>query len=104
MRRDRIYPVAIKPKSAITTWGGWPDDVRDLLHVWNRYASAHSLSFRRSGNVFKCMDCEQFCEPAESGAAVLDGDWLCDDCLIQRARANTSRAGIAEQRTLEGQR
>jgi hypothetical protein len=37
-------------------------------------------------SVFKCTDCNAFCYPHKHGAAVLDGDWFCDDCLIERAR------------------
>ncbi len=75
-------------------WGSWPDDVRPILESWNAGPRAkrkeygdHSLSFRRWLGVFKCWDCARFCEPHANGAAVLDGDWLCDDCLIARARA-----------------
>jgi hypothetical protein len=88
-----IYPVPVKPRTSINTWDGWPDDVRTTLRHWN--GGHRGLSFRRSAtgsifeptvSVFKCSDCEQFCEPHPHGAAVLKGDWLCDDCLIARAR------------------
>lgn len=91
----RIYPVPIKPRSAINSWDGWPEDVVGALRRWN---SGH-LSFRRSATgslfspvyaVFKCEDCEEFCETHPHGAAVLDGAWLCDDCLIARAREDRS--------------
>lgn len=100
-----IYPIPIKPYSGISTWEGWPDDVRRVLKTWNsgmglrgadKATRRHWLSFRRSLSgslfsphlsVFKCADCSQFCKPHPSGAAVLDDDWLCDDCLIDRARA-----------------
>lgn len=92
---DRIYPVPVKPASGINSWNGWPDDVRDTLRHWN--GGHRGLSFRRSATgsifepsvcVFKCVDCEQFCAAHRHGAAVFKGDWLCDDCLIARARAS----------------
>lgn len=88
----RIYPVPIKPATDINTWSGWPVDVVETLRKWNR----GRLSFRRTqtGSIFepdvatfKCVDCAQFCKAHRHGAAQLDGDWLCDDCLIARARA-----------------
>lgn len=83
-RRGRIYPVAVKPPSGIGTWNAWPEDVHDTLREWNR---SKGLSFVRTANVFKCEDCEAFCRAHEHGAAVLrDRTWLCDDCLITRAR------------------
>jgi hypothetical protein len=86
----RIYPVPVKPPSAINTWSGWPDDVRDTLRSWNGKGSSHRLSFIWYGasSVFKCTDCEEFCAVHRHGAARLDGDWLCDDCLVARARAS----------------
>ena len=103
---DYIYPVPIKPASRIASWGGWPEDVRPTLWAWNHgderplhdHKRISRLSFRRSlrgslyepgVHVFKCTDCEEFCAPHRNGAAVLDGDWLCDDCLIARARAES---------------
>lgn len=88
---DRIYPVPIKPPSKIGTWDSWPEDVRPMIWGWNHhhpsgYRMMSALSFVRSNMVFKCPDCEQFCVPHANGAAVLLGTWLCDDCLIQRAR------------------
>lgn len=86
-----IYPVPIKPASAISTWRGWPDDVRDVIWDWNHgglhgHRRISRLTFKRSSGVFKCPDCNAFCRAHAHGAAVLDGDWLCDDCLIARAR------------------
>lgn len=89
---ERIYPVRVKPASGIGRWGQWPQDVEQLLRWWNKQGR---LTFRRTAtgsifdpqvNVFKCEDCSEFCEPHAHGAAVLDGDWLCDDCVITRAR------------------
>lgn len=89
-----IYPIPVKPYSGISSWDGWPDDVVRVLKTWNS-GQGLRLSFRRSLtgsifgvhlSVFKCVDCEQYCKPHPFGAAVLDGEWLCDDCLIQRAR------------------
>jgi hypothetical protein len=99
---DRIYPVPIKPASPISTWAGWPDDVRETIWDWNHHdhrplhdhRCISRLSFKRSSHVFKCPDCEQFCEAHRNGAAVFDGEWLCDDCLIARARAATVVAHV----------
>jgi len=71
--------------ASIGTWSGWPDDVRDTLHEWNR---SKGLSFVRTHLTFKCEDRGSFCRAHEHGAAVLrDRTWLCDDCLINRARS-----------------
>jgi hypothetical protein len=81
---SRIYPVPVKPASSISTWDGWPDDVREIIRDWNRRCG---LSFAGHG-VFKCWDCEEFCQAQAGGAAVFrDREALCDDCLIARARA-----------------
>jgi hypothetical protein len=82
MTNGRIYPVPIKPPSNIGMWHVWPDDVRPILHGWN---NDRDLSFVRAG-VFKCADCEEFCESHKLGRAELRGLPLCDDCLIARAR------------------
>jgi hypothetical protein len=78
---------AIKPTSGIESWVGWPADVRELLREWNRGTRDRpmKLSFYRRG-IFDCADCGVRCEPARSGVAYLNGSWLCDDCLIDRAR------------------
>jgi hypothetical protein len=89
----RIYPFVVKPASNIQTWEDWPSDVQELLHRWNRNSTI-GLSFLRSALVFKCYDCEEFCQAHENGAAVLNDryssllhqQWLCDDCLIARVR------------------
>lgn len=102
MKSDLIYPVPVKPATGINRWGDWPQDVEPVLLSWNsgprsrrKEYGDHSLSFRRSlrgsifepsMSVFKCVDCSEFCEPHAHGAAVLDEDWLCDECLIGRAR------------------
>jgi len=83
-----IYPVPIKPATKINGWNGWPEDVVETLRHWNR--GHRGLTFSRAGNVFKCTDCAAFCEVHIHGGAVLNGDPLCDDCLIGRARAVTS--------------
>lgn len=93
-RSDRIYPVPLKPASGIASWAGWPEDVVKTLKHWNSgdywatrgKVSGQGLSFRGWG-VFKCADCEEFCEPQKNGTAMFNGDELCDDCLIERARS-----------------
>lgn len=88
-RRDAeaelILGVDLKPSGNIVSWGGWPDDVHALLKAWNGKHGDHKLSFYRRG-IFQCADCGSWCEPATSGVAFLDKRWLCDDCLITRAR------------------
>lgn len=79
-----IYPVPLKPASPIRSWRDWPEDVVDLLKHWN--GGYRGLSFW-GHRVFKCPDCEQFCEPQKYGTATLHGVEICDDCLIARARA-----------------
>lgn len=92
-RRDRIYPVAVKPQSNYNRWSSWPadcvDSIRSLVAGW--YST---------GGVFKCFDCAAFCHPHPQGVPHLNVDsdgrrWvrgnpmpivLCDDCLIARAR------------------
>lgn len=89
MSAQRIYPVPVKPASNINTWAGWPDDVRDTLRTWNGRGSSHRLTFVWLGpSVFKCTDCGLFCKSHQHGAARLDGEFFCDDCLIARARAS----------------
>lgn len=87
MSEKPIYPVAVKPPSGISSWDGWPDDVRDTLWAWNHgYPKDSRLSFRwTSRRVFKCPDCDEFC--VQPLAAELDDVLLCDDCLIARVRA-----------------
>lgn len=95
-----IYPVQVKPRTAISRWSQWPEDcvdeIRRLVRGW--YST---------GGVFKCADCEAFCEPHPHGVPHVSGpgwkgthgypllaaerhlkaDVLCDECLIARARA-----------------
>lgn len=84
----RIYPVPVKPRTKINRWGDWPEDcveqIKRLVRGW--YST---------GGVFKCCDCGEFCQPHPHGVPHLgnaaDGrnckTILCDDCLIERARA-----------------
>lgn len=81
---ERVYPVPVKPASDIQHWGQWPDDVRQTLRDWNK-SRVRRLRFTHVG-VFKCQACQQFCKSHTYGAAVLDGDPYCDDCLIDVAR------------------
>jgi hypothetical protein len=79
-----LYPLPLKPATRINTWTAWPPDVEPILRDWHR--NRGHLTFTR-GPIFKCVDCTRFCEAHQHGAAVLKGDWLCDECLIARARA-----------------
>lgn len=81
-----IYPVPVKPPSQISTWDSWPKDVRSIIRHWNKKREVR-LSFVRTLYTFKCDDCDTFCHAHSCGAAVFPGElWVCDDCLIQRAR------------------
>jgi hypothetical protein len=89
---DRIYPVPVKPKSTITNWGQWPADAEPQIRKWNRQGL---LSFGGSGGVFKCIDCQEFClhgmtafvrTRREKKRGWDHGAYICDDCLIERAR------------------
>jgi hypothetical protein len=81
---EPIYPVDVKPPSFFDRWGQWPATVEPTLREWNR-GRTHRLTFVRMSVTFKCPDCDRFCCPHRHGAARLDGEFVCDDCLIQRA-------------------
>lgn len=91
--RGRIYPVPLKPASPIRSWRDWPEDVVEILKWWN--GGHRGLSFSGHG-VFKCPDCERFCEPQMYGTATIHGVEVCDDCLIVRARR-----ALAKRETIE---
>jgi hypothetical protein len=78
-----IYPFPLKPASGIRTWTDWPEDVVEILKWWN--GGYRGLSFW-GHRVFKCPDCNQFCEPQMYGNATIDKVSFCDDCIIARAR------------------
>lgn len=97
---ERIYPVSVKPTSGITNWGQWPDDVEPTLRKWNgsgghNHIFRSRLSFSWFSDVFKCPDCQEFCR--QHKPAQLDGDLICDDCLIDRARAEPDQPTEGEQ-------
>lgn len=84
-----LLGIEVKPASGIENWAAWPDDVRALLMEWNSGRPEARLSFYRRG-LFDCADCCERCEPARNGVACIKThgrEWLCDDCLIGRARA-----------------
>lgn len=76
----------------IKSWGGWPDDVRDILRAWNkqrRLAFVHGGRCRINGvGYFTCeYDCKRFIRSLGYMDAKLDGRLICEDCLIEIARA-----------------
>lgn len=86
---------AAKPRSKITSWSGWPADVVETLHRWNRKGR---LSFRYHRQRFpRCEFCGLHFERestvavlyrvAERNGASKYGRTACDDCVIARARA-----------------
>lgn len=91
---DRIYPVPVKPPSRFNRWSDWPEElvpaIRSLVRGWYRVG------------VFKCAKCEAFCHSHKYGAAHIRGKGhgrgaqrrydvvpICDDCLLEMARADT---------------
>jgi len=85
-----------KPASDINRWGLWPADVEPKLRRWNSAeTSKPRLTFNRDAyyrgpdqklRLFVCADCGESCEAHIYGVAELDGDLLCDDDLVVRAR------------------
>ena len=80
----------VLPRSGIESWNSWPDDVLPILTKWNK---SKELTFVRinywRGNpkvIFQCEACLEWHEPASNGVAVLEGQTLCDMCLIVAAR------------------
>lgn len=69
--------------SAIRSWEGWPDDVRETIQRWNR---ARRLRFVYTRLTFKCPDCRRFISAVGSTACQLDHKLVCDDCVIERVR------------------
>jgi hypothetical protein len=75
--------ICIVTSSRVKSWEGWPDDVRETLRHWN---CRRALSFRYTHRLFKCPDCERFIDPAGTAACHLHESFICDDCIIDRAR------------------
>jgi hypothetical protein len=86
--------VTVWTKSKVIDWSGWPADVEPTLRHWNRKGR---LSFRQETIGFwgppatglpcltaKCVDCGRFFN--QRWACLLDNCWVCDDCVITRAR------------------
>lgn len=104
----RIYPVAIKARSGITRWGGWPEDVEPRLRSWNqgRNGLNSALNFW-SVSIFKCSDCLQFCEQPMTAQLKRFGDRdkdaapICDECLVARALRANERAAVIEYDDVE---
>lgn len=73
----------------VSSWSGWPDDVRERLRRWNR---EFLLSFRRGGD-FICDGCCREIQAHPNGNAVVrpwrkaHGVLRCEDCMIALARA-----------------
>ena len=90
----------IKPATRIDTWSDWPDDVRGLLRWWNHYDTQRLRFVRLQGDgaTFVCPDCKNECVAHPYGSAVLDDDWLCDGCLVERARAENALVAEVNRR------
>jgi hypothetical protein len=103
----------IKPPSKISSWHGWPEDVRPVLRKWNQQKRLSFLYARDHGvynriPYFKCYRCEEFCGHQTSGDCIfikhgkvqwrvdfhrrgwdekiLKGNPYCDDCMIALTR------------------
>lgn len=81
-RVHRIYPLPVKARTKINRWADWPEDcvdaIRGMVSGW--YGT---------GGVFKCDDCNAYCEPHPYGVPHIGREHpaiVCDDCLIKRAR------------------
>lgn len=86
---NKINWPKVRPAGPIASWGGWPDDVREVLLRWNKGKDGHTLSFvglSASWKVFVCARCEQFCEWQRNGTCRIDDDLYCDDCVIELVR------------------
>jgi predicted RNA-binding Zn-ribbon protein involved in translation (DUF1610 family) len=84
--------VDVWANSRILSWEGWPEDVVEIVRYWNR---DKRLRFNYTSLTFKCPDCSRFVNAKGSTAARLDGAYVCDDCVIRRAR-KYGRRGRAE--------
>jgi hypothetical protein len=82
-----VSGVRIVCEPRVKSWAGWPDDVRDTLHAWNRERRLSFVgAFVGWQHTFKCPDCERFIDPSGTTACRLDGSLICDDCIVRRAR------------------
>jgi hypothetical protein len=81
-----INTIHVHPPSGITSWGGWPDDVRETLIDWN---SKRDLTFRYldGRTIFQCEGCLGWHMPGAT-VAVYKGEAYCDFCMITIARAS----------------
>lgn len=78
----------------IRSWADWPKDVHDVIWEWNRkkklrfnYGSRTKIN---SIPYFQCFDCRRFIQLRGADRCVLNGQSLCEDCLIDRARKEIS--------------
>lgn len=87
-----VSGVVLHARSKVRSWEGWPADVRETLLSWNRLRLLSFVGMDTVGRIlpqptFKCPDCERFINPSGSTACKLEGVLICDDCMIDRARA-----------------
>ena len=90
-----VCGVRVIGRSRVRSWEGWPEDVRDVLRLWNRHRRLSFQGMDVVGRIppqptFKCPDCERFINPSGSTACQLDGVLVCDDCMVTRVRAALS--------------
>lgn len=85
------------PASPISSWSDWPEDVVATLRAWNgeRQGGSWHLRFEITATVgaappvFRCNGCNRDHFEPQFGVALLDGQPVCDGCLIVIARANS---------------
>jgi hypothetical protein len=82
--------VAVYSDSEIEDWAGWPEQIVGIVRAWNdahrlRFVYPHEIFEVFPSCIFRCRGCSRFVDPAGSTACRLDGEVVCDDCVIDRA-------------------
>jgi hypothetical protein len=81
-----IETIQVHPPSGITSWNGWPEDVRETLISWN---AARDLTFAHldGRSIFRCSGCWGWHTPSVT-VSVYKGEAYCDFCMISIVRAS----------------
>lgn len=77
--------IQFKVASRIKSWDGWPEDVVAALRDANK-RKVLSFVYTLPNSIFKCEACLVW-HMVPGTVAVLNGEALCDDCLIIIARS-----------------
>lgn len=91
-----VSGVMVYADSEIKDWGGWPDDVREIIRGWNkdkrlRFVGMDIIGRNPPQDSFKCPGCSRFINSSPSTSAKFDSTLICDDCLINLARRHGRR-------------